>query len=356
MNDYQLLEDLIKIYEKEIKKRVKNKRRIFRFELYKMEYLLTMQKELINNQYDGGQYNLFLINKPKTRLIMSQAIYDKIINHYITRNILEPKLTKYLCDENVATRTLMGTSYAIELFKKQLERMKKYDDIYVLKLDIRKYFYSIDHEVLKKLIKEDLTEREQILINRIIDSTNASYINEYIKRINEKYNTPIPNYEKGKGLPIGNMTSQFLAIFYLNRLHRYIKEELGLEKIIIYMDDYIILHQNREYLKSCLKIIEEKLQTEYKLNLNKNKTIIRNIKCGIDFLGYTFKVINKKTIIKLTKDVKKKMIKNLKKLKYENEKDLIEFEELFSVIMNYQNSYKYASKIKINKIVKQYWY
>jgi len=356
MSKYELLSELIKIYEKEISKKVKNKRRIFRFELYKMEYLLSIQDELLNHTYDGGQYNLFLIHKPKTRLIMSQTIYDKIVNHYITRNILEPKLGKYLCDENVATRLDMGTSYAIELFKKQLEYMKRYAEIYVLKLDISKYFYSIDHEVLKSLIKEDLAKEEFTLMKRIIDSTDAPYINEYINRVNAKCENKIPYYNSGKGLPIGNMSSQFLAIFYLSGLHKYMKEELGLSHLIIYMDDYVILHHNQAYLKECLNKIENKLKEEYKLTLNKNKTVIRNIKYGIDFLGYTFKVVNKKTITKLTQDVKRKLIKNIKRLKYESEHDLIEFEGIFSAIMNYKHSYKYINKTKIEKMIGQYWY
>lgn len=100
------LTDLINIYENEVKKNVKNKQKIFNFEKNKMEYLCDIKKVLDNDLYDGGKYSIFLIFEPKTRVIMSQGIYDKIINHYVTRYILEPKLTKYLGNYNCATRKI----------------------------------------------------------------------------------------------------------------------------------------------------------------------------------------------------------------------------------------------------------
>ena len=85
---------------------------------------------------------------------MSLSIHDKIINHYVTEFILKPKLEKYLDHRNIATRKNMGSDYGIKLVKKYLEQLKKYDQVYVLKIDISKYFYHIDHEVLKRMIKK----------------------------------------------------------------------------------------------------------------------------------------------------------------------------------------------------------
>ena len=96
--------NLRKIYSDEIQKNVKNKKKLYRFELYSEEYFLSMKDELENDTYDGGKYNIFLIYRPKLRVIMSQSIYDKTINHYITRYVLVPKLEKYLCPQNAATR------------------------------------------------------------------------------------------------------------------------------------------------------------------------------------------------------------------------------------------------------------
>ena len=186
------LTDLIDIYETEVKKNVKNKYKIFDFEKHKIEYLWEIKRVLENNLYDGGKYNIFLIFELKTRVIISQGIYDKIINHYVTKFILEPKLTKYLGNYNCATRKNMGTSYALKMFKEKIEKFKKYDNFYFLKLDISKYFYSINHEVLKSLLLNDFNEEEYDLVFKIIDSTNKDYVNRKISYLESKINEKLP--------------------------------------------------------------------------------------------------------------------------------------------------------------------
>lgn len=349
-----LIKDLKIIYEEEIRKNVKNKKKIFEFEKQKIEYLIDIKRVLENNLYDGGKYNIFLVFKPKIRVVMSQSIYDKIINHYVARFILMPKLTKYLNYRNYATRKNMGIDYAIKLLKKDIEYFKKYENIYFLKLDISKFFYKIDHCKLLELIKNDLTYDEFNLVKKIICSTNKEYINLVIKRFEKKLKMELPLYNFGKGLPIGNMTSQFLAIFYLAKLQHYMINNLKL-KFVNYMDDYIFIHNDKNYLNRCLKIIEEKLNIEYKLDINKNKTMIVNAKNGVSFLGYNFKVINKKTIIKLNKNSKKNIKKGIKRTKYLFENEMIEFSQVFSSIENYKHSYPFANKNAVTNIFNRYW-
>ena len=112
---YVNIKYLKEVYELEIRKNVRNKKKIFEFERYKIEYLIDIKKVLESGEYNGGKYNIFLVYKPKIRVVMSQSIYDKVINHYVTRYILIPKLNKYLNNRNCATRKNMGTRYAIEL-------------------------------------------------------------------------------------------------------------------------------------------------------------------------------------------------------------------------------------------------
>lgn len=109
------------------------------------------------------------------------------------------------------------------------------------------------------------------------------------------------------------MTNQFLAIFYLYKLHNYIIHKLKLKYTVIYMDDYIIMHEDKEYLRICLKEIESILHNDYKLKLNRKKTKITSSKDGFVFLQYIFKVVNNKTIIKLRKDTLRKINENTKK-------------------------------------------
>ena len=283
------LSDLKLVYEQEIRKNVKNRKKIFKFEIQKLEYLLDIKRILENNLYDGGRYNIFLIYKPKLRVVMSQSIYDKVINHYVSRFILIPKLSKYLNNRNCATRKNMGIDYAIKLFKKDIESFKKYKEFYFLKLDISKFFYSIDHNILLNLIKEDLTSEEYDLVKVILDSTNKKYINVIISNFENKLGITLPKYEYNKGLPIGNQSSQFLAIFYLAKLQHFMIHNLHL-KIETYMDDYIIIHQDKNYLKYCLDIITNKLYNEYNLLVNKNKTYISSPRNGIPFLGIILKL------------------------------------------------------------------
>jgi len=146
-----------------------------------MEYLVEIKNVLENNLYDGGKYNIFLVFEPKVRVIMAQGIYDKIINYYVTRYILIPKLEKYLNNKNCATRKGMRTSYAIRLLKQDIDSFKKYNKFYFFKLDISKYFYSVDHDLIISLIKQNLTQDELNLVKIILDSTSKEYINKKIE-------------------------------------------------------------------------------------------------------------------------------------------------------------------------------
>lgn len=348
------LRDLKVIYEEEIRKNVKNKRKILEFEKNKFEYLVDIKNILERGDYKGGKYNIFLIYKPKVRVIMSQNIYDKIINHYVARFILLPKLEKYLSDRNTATRKGMGSSYAIHYLKKDIEYFKKYDNFYFLKLDIKKYFYNIDQDILLSNIKNELGEEEFNLVKNIVYSTNYSYVNKVIENYEKKLDIELSKYEYKKGLPIGNMTSQFLAIFYLSNLQHFIRHNLKL-RYINYMDDYVIMHNDIDYLKKCLKIIEEKLNKEYKLQINLHKTMITKSSVGVNFLGYKFSVKNKKTIVRLSSSAKSNIKKGIKRTKYLYKNNIIALKSMFSSIETYKNSYKYVNKKYIKELIEYYW-
>lgn len=362
MNDVTF-DKILDIYNKEISKNVKNKNRINEFEKFKITYLNKIYTILKEGNYNPGRYNIFLIKDPKYRIIMSENMIDKIINHYLAKYVLENKLSKYLSNRNVATRKDMGSSYALKLITEDIEYFKRKTDVfYILKLDISKYFYSIDHNVLKGLLRDKLPFEEYKFIESVIDSTDEDYVNKKINLLkeNECIKNPkrrneiekLPLYEKGKGLCIGAVTNQFLAIFYLYKLHNYIIHKLKL-RCVIYMDDYIIMHEDKEYLKECLVKIESILENEYKLKLNSKKTKITSSKEGFVFLEYNFKVINKKTIIKLRKGTIKKINKNIKKKKYLFENDRCDFKSYFSSIKNYENCFKY-DKIKVSRIINKY--
>lgn len=339
--------DLLDIYEKEVSKRTKNKRKINNFERNKMENIYDIKNIIESGNYKVGKYNIFSINSPKYRIVMSINVKDKIINHYVARNILINKLDKYLDIRNCATRKNMGYDYAIKLLLKYLEENKKYGKFYILRIDISKYFYSIDHGVLKSLLKDKLDVCEYKIISDIIDSSNDDYINEDILRIKNKLIEldkkrskeieEIPLIEKGKSLPIGNMTSQFLSIFYLYKLDHYIINNLKLKYMVKYMDDYVIISRDKEYLKYALKVISSKLEKEYKLKINKRKTMILDSYHGFEFLGYNFRVNNNRIIINIKSENKRRRKNNIKKLNYLYDNNLISYKRYFNSMSNYKN-------------------
>lgn len=358
--------DIIDLYEKELCKSIKNKKSLIKFEYYKFNNLSIICDILKTNNYNGGHYNIFLINDPKYRIVMSLNVVDKIINHYVSKFYLMPNLEYRLDDRNIATRKGKGTDYGIKLVKKYIEQMKKYKEFYILKLDIKKHFYNIDHDILKSMLKPYLKDYEYNITSKIIDSTNEDYVNLYINKL--KYNElkkvkvrreeieNIPIYKYNKGLPIGNLTSQFLAIYYLNGLDHYIIHNLKLKRYVRYMDDFIIMSENKEYLKECKNKIIEFLNNKLKLEVNKKKTYITSSKEGFCFLGYKYRVIDNKTIITLCSGTKKRIKEKLKYDKYLINKNKDNFEKVFCSVNNYLYSFKYGSKLWIKRNVYNYFF
>ena len=296
------ISDINDVY-KEIRKSVRNKNKIYRFEDYYSLNISKIKEVLDSGNYECGKYNIFLIREPKYRVIMSQNIFDKVINHIVARKFLYV-LDKVLIDSNVATRIGRGTSLGVKYIKKYLNKLN--EEIYALKFDISKYFYNIDHEILINLLKNKIKDKRVInILFKIIDSTDEYYINKEIiklkeneinylkksnlndknKRIDEVDRIPI--YEKGKGLPIGNMTSQILAIFYLNNLDHFIKEKLKAKYYVRYIDDGVLLSGDKKYLRYCLDEINN-FVLNYGLKLNNKTKIINVSKEGLDFLGFRF--------------------------------------------------------------------
>lgn len=310
----------------------KNKMKIEKFDEYYAENIYYIKGMLDRCSYIPGKYNIFLVHEPKLRIIMSQAIVDKVVNHLVANYFLVDVFDSSFIETSIATRKNKGTHYGIKLTKKYLNEMKsKYDNFYVLKFDVKKYFYNIDHEITKGLIRKKIKdERALKILDTIIDTTDEKYINETIDKIKsveikkiENNNFPdkktriaevesLPYYKCGKGFPIGNMSSQMFAILYLNELDHFIKEKLHIKYYIRYMDDGVLIHHDKEYLKYCLKEIE-KILFKYKLELN-SKTKIDSIKNGLDFLGFRFYIINGKVIMKLRNSTKKRFKKRAKVL------------------------------------------
>lgn len=244
----------------EVMKTTRNKNKVILFEQYKMVYIYQIYKDMLNCTYLPSKVNEFIIYEPKKRLIVSQNIYDKIVNHLVSRELLIPYLTSCLIDSNVASRKGKGTSYGRKLYFQYRDIMdKKYFKYYLLKIDICGYFRHIKHDVLKNKIGKRIKDKKAIdLIFKIIDS--------------------YPD-----GCPIGFMTSQIFAIFYLNEIDHFIKEDLKIKYYIRYQDDFLLIHEDKQYLKYCLEKIKIKL-AEIGLEINEKTRIYKNNE-NMNFIG-----------------------------------------------------------------------
>ena len=223
-NLYKNIYDLKNIESsyKEVMRNTRNERRVFNMKQYKSYYISNIYKILKSKSYEVGEYHKFIIYEPKKRMIVSQNITDKVINHLVARNILYPAILPCLLDVNVASRKNLGTSAGLKYAAEYRRICKvKYDTYYVLKCDISKFFNNIDHDILKRKIRKRIKEKDSLkIIDTIIDSNHP-------------------------GLFIGSMTSQVLAIFYLNDMGHFIKEKLKIKYYIRYQDDFFYFINQR---------------------------------------------------------------------------------------------------------------
>lgn len=206
------LENILQAYN-EVCRNTKNKRKVRNYQEYKCIYISRIYDALKAKTYEVGSYHVFTIYEPKKRRIVSQGIYDKVINHLVSREILMPSIIPCLIDENIASRKGMGTKKGYELFKEYNRICRvKYGEYYILKCDISKFFASINQEILKQKLKKRIKDQDALnIVFKIIESEET-------------------------GLGIGNMTSQMLAIFYLNDMDHFIKEKLKIKYYIRYQD------------------------------------------------------------------------------------------------------------------------
>ena len=373
-NSVTNIDDIIEMTNK-ILSRTRNKKKVEIFEKHKMEHICNIKRRLDKRDFRFGRYNIFMITDPKARIVMAEELEDKIINHLIAEYILVKVFEKKHTDNMCATRVGKGTAYALKLLRKYINDIKKeHNNFYVLKVDISKYFYRIDHDVLKQILNEKIKDKDALnVLYKIIDTTNDSYVNENIQRLKDnriKYFTnhnlknkdeliaeinKIPLYEYNKGVALGNQTSQAFGLIYLYKFNHYLREILNLKYVINYMDDFVIFHHDKEYLKHCLKEITRKLNDEYKLDINVNKTKIHNIKNGVEFLGYRFSLKNGKVIAKVKNATKRKFKIRTKELKllYDNEfitkKEFNKFIASYKGILMNGNCNNLYYKVMVNK-------
>lgn len=222
------------------------------------ENISLLRSQLLSGHVDVGHYHHFTIYEPKERKICAAAFHERVLHHAII-NVCEPYFERTMIDTTYATRRGKGVYAAVAMAMKAITRYR-----YSVKLDIRKYFDSIDHEVLTKLLNRKFSDPK--LLNVFSDIIRSYSTNE------------------GKGLPIGNLTSQYFANYYLSDFDHYLKEQLHIPIYIRYMDDMLVSGFSKEELKMDVSLISDYLC--HRLNLTVKPPVYMNNNNGQVFLGY----------------------------------------------------------------------
>lgn len=309
---------------------------VIRFEINLSTNIYSLMKNIEAKKYKLGMYKKFYIYEPKERLIEALPFKDRIVIRCFCDSVLKPKIEKRLIYDNAACRKNKGTSFAIKRldgFLRHEYLKKKNNDIYFLKCDIKKYFSNIDHNILLNILKRiDFSDDEMWFIKKLVLEQPDSNL---------------------KGLPLGNQSSQWFALLYLNEIDHFIKENLKIKGYVRYMDDMILIHRDKNYLNECLTIIRNLCKTKLNLELN-NKTQIGMVKNGIDFLGYRHILNSNGGIVKkLRVSSKIRMKRHLRTLDKLRSKDIVDDEYVYVRKMAFYNHIKDTKEsIKLKQSVK----
>jgi len=238
--------------------------------------LFRLQAELREKRYQPGAYKTFVIRDPKSRLISAAPYRDRVVHHALC-NVIMPLIDRTFIHDTYANRIGYGTHRALRRFN-QFARSSRY----VLQCDIRKYFPSIDHSLLKQTLRRTIKCPDTLwLIDTIIDGSNGQgEALDYFP--GDSLLTPI---ERRKGLPIGNLTSQFFANVYLNPFDHFAKEQIKAQKYLRYVDDFALFSDDKGFLQAAQVAIQAQM-TALRLRLHPVKTQLFETKQGANFVGF----------------------------------------------------------------------
>lgn len=251
---------------KEASRHKRCRREVLFFNARREENILRLQRLLRAKEWQPGSFREFYVFEPKKRLIHAPAFSDRVVHHALTQQIL-PFFERRFIEHSFACRVGKGTHAASECLSSMLRSATaKWGEVYVLKADVTKYFYSIDHEILLRIVERTIGDKDVLDLIRVLVCQCGCI-------------------EGPRGLPLGALTSQLLANVYLDWFDHHVKDTLGVKYYIRYMDDFILLHHDKRELWRLLAEIRDFLTCELHLTLN-HKTRIFPASHGVDFAGY----------------------------------------------------------------------
>ena len=257
-------------YEKLMQAHIKSRKgkgyrkEIIEFNLKQEEYIMWLLEKLKTKEYEHGGYTTFYVTEPKLRKIEKSKYIDRIVHRWVVDNFLAPIYVPQFISTSYACLKDRGMHKACLDVQKTMKHCKKiWDEYYILKMDVSKYFDNINKEILLNILQRKIKDKDLMwLINQIVYSQN-----------------------KEKGIEIGNYTSQMFANIYLNEIDQFVKHKLHIKYYFRYLDDSIVIVPTKEEAKQALQAITRFLKENLKLELNKKTQIFKN-KQGVNFCGY----------------------------------------------------------------------
>lgn len=323
----------------EFKKGKQHKLDVQRFEFALELNLFQLHRDLKDKTYMHGSYEGFYISDPKVRHIHKATVRDRVLHHAVFK-ILNPIFEPTFIPNSFSCRIGKGTHKGVTAVEQMLRKESKNytGPCFVLKCDVRKFFDTVNHNVLLEILSKRIADQDALwLLKEIIGSYATGYVN-LLER---------------KGLPIGNLTSQLFANVYLNELDQFVKHKLRIPFYVRYTDDFIVVGDKKEYLKSLLIPIQNFLKNALALELHPKKVEVRKFQRGIDFLGYIvlphYRLLRAKT--------KRRIFRKLKERTVQYQLGTINQSTLDQSLQSYLGVLSHANTKELQDTLKnQYWF
>lgn len=254
-----------------------------------------LHNELMSNTYRLSPYSVFVVHEKKTRTIVSTRMRDRVVQRSLCDNYLTEHLTKGFIWDNCACLEGKGTDMARDRLVCHLQRFYRKHGLngYVLKVDIHDFFGSTPHDVVKAAVRKRLDDE---------------WVIQQVETIVDSFDHIAPD----RGMGLGSQITQLVQLAVLDDIDHYIKERLLIKGYVRYMDDFILIHEDKGHLKECRQVIEQKLNA-LGLTVNQKKTMIQPISNGIHFLGFSFRLTETGRVVKTL--LHKKASKERRKLR-----------------------------------------
>lgn len=267
------------------------RKEIILFNLKQEEYIMWLYEQLKNGTYKHSGYTTFYVTEPKVRLIEKSVYMDRIVHRWYVDNFMKEYFIKSFINTSYACLENRGMHKACLDVQKTMRHCKRiWNNYYIIKMDVSKYFQNIDKEILYNILQRKIKDKKLLWLTREILYSNG----------------------KEKGLPIGNYTSQCFANIYLNELDQYAKHQLKLKYYFRYMDDIIVMVKTKKEAIQKLQLIRIYLKEKLELELNSKTQIFKSTQ-GVNFCGYKINEYR----LKIRTRGKRKLKNKIKKLKYE---------------------------------------